>query len=280
LYWPLLEPAGALEILAHRIVWSMVTMAVLVLVLHRTRTATRLVRSRRTRWLLLAASLVIGLNWLGFIFGVNNGRVLEVSLGYFVNPLVSVLLGVLVLGETLRPAQWGAIGLAALAVVVLTVDYGRLPWVALLLAFSFGTYGLLKKKAGAGSVESLAVETVFLAPVALAYLAWLAATGAGTFLTDGVGHALLLTTTGAVTALPLICFGAAALRLPLSTLGLLQYLAPTLHFALGVWVFHEPLSPVRLVGFVLVWLALGIFTVEALHHRRRQLALAAQASAT
>jgi chloramphenicol-sensitive protein RarD len=258
----------------------MVTMALLVVVLHRTGTAAALVRAPRTRWLLLAASLVIGLNWLGFIFGVNNGRVLEVSLGYFVNPLVSVLLGVLVLGEVLRPAQWGAIGLAAVAVVILTVDYGRPPWVALLLAFSFGTYGLLKKKAHAGSVESLAVETVFLAPVALAYLAWLSMTGAGSFLTDGVGHALLLTTTGAVTALPLICFGAAALRLPLSTLGLLQYLAPTLHFALGVWVFHEPMSPVRLAGFVLVWLALAIFTVEALHHHRRQLALAAEASAT
>ncbi len=280
LYWPLLEPAGAVEILAHRICWSLVTMLGLTLLLRRTPQLRAIFRDRRVLLLLLAASVVIGLNWGGFIWGVNNNRVVEVSLGYFINPLVTVLLGVVVLGERLRWPQWTAIGIAGVAVVILTVDYGHPPWVALLLAGSFATYGLAKKKAGAGAIESLTFETVVLTPIALAYLVWLGAVGKDSLSSEGLSHLALLATTGLVTAVPLICFGAAAIRISMTTIGLLQYLAPTIQFVLGLVVFGEPMTPVKWVGFVLVWVALAIFTVEALrHHRRRQLQMAAEAAA-
>ncbi len=222
---------------------------------------------------------MISLNWGGYIWGVNNDRVVETSLGYFINPLVTVLMGVLVLGERLRRLQWFAVGLAALAVLVLTVDYGRPPWIALLLAFSFATYGLAKKTANVDAVESLAVETLYLAPVAAAYVGWLVLTGASTFGTEGTGHTFLLTTTGVVTVIPLLCFGAAAIRVSMVTIGLLQYIAPILQFALGVLWYDEPMPASRLIGFVLVWVALVIFTWETVTHRRRQLRLVAEASA-
>ena len=279
LYWPLLEPAGAPEILAHRVLWSCLVMGALVVVLRRRAAFVAILRDRRRALLLSGAAMVITLNWLTYIWAVNNGRVVESSLGYFINPLVSVLMGIVVLGERLRREQWMAVGVAVIAVGVLTVDYGRLPWVALLLACSFGTYGLAKKLAGAGAVESLAFETLLIAPVAVAYLAWLEAQGSLAFGAHGVGHALLLASTGVVTAVPLICFGAAATRIPLVTLGLLQYLAPVLQFALGVLWFAEPMPLGRWVGFVLIWLALSLFTVEAWRHRRRQLRLVAETSA-
>ena len=279
LYWPLLEPAGAVEILAHRVCWSLVTMLVLTVSLRRTPQLRAILRSPRLLALLTVASVVIGLNWGGFIYGVNNHRVVEVSLGYFINPLVTVLLGVVVLGERLRPLQWVAIGIATLAVVGLTVDYGHPPWIAFLLAGSFGTYGLAKKKADVEAVESLTFETMVLFPVALGYLVWLWADGSANFGAHGVPHALLLTTTGLVTAVPLICFGAAAIRVSMTTIGLLQYLAPTIQFALGLVVFHENMTPVKWLGFAFVWLALALFTTEALRHRGRQLRLAAEASA-
>ena len=177
LYWRLLEPAGAVEILAHRIVWSLLTMVVLTLALRRTAQLRAILRDRRVLLLLLAAAAVISVNWGGFIYGVNADRVVEVSLGYFINPLVTVLLGVLVLGERLRPRQWVAIGIATVAVLVLTVDYGHPPWIAFLLAGSFGTYGLAKKKADVEAVESLTFETLVLTPVALGYLLWLSRAG-------------------------------------------------------------------------------------------------------
>jgi len=279
LYWPLLEPAGAVEILAHRILWSLVTMAVLVVVLRRTGQLRALLRDRRRRLLLTIAAVVVTVNWATYIWGVNNGRVVETSLGYFINPLVTVLMGVFILRERLRPLQWVAMAVAAGAVGVLTLDYGRLPWVALILAFSFGSYGLAKKTANVEAVESLAFETSVMAPVAAAYIAWLVVTGDSNFGTHGAGHALLFTTTGIVTAVPLLCFGAAAIRVPMVTLGLLQYLAPIFQFALGVLWFHEAMPPGRWVGFGLVWVALAIFTVEAVTHRRRQLRLTVEASA-
>jgi chloramphenicol-sensitive protein RarD len=280
LYWVMLEPAGALEILAHRVLWSLVTMGVLVVLLRRTSQLRALFRNRRVFALLAVGAAVITVNWATYIWGVNNGRVVEASLGYFINPLVTVLMGVFILGERLRPLQWGAMAVAGTAVAVLTLDYGRLPWVALVLAFSFGTYGLAKKTANAGAIESLTLETILLAPIAAAYIAWLVATGQSNFGSHGTGHALLFTTTGIVTAIPLICFGGAAIRVSMVTLGLLQYLAPILQFALGVVWFHEDMPPGRWVGFILVWIALAIFTVEAIHHhRRRQLALAVTASA-
>jgi chloramphenicol-sensitive protein RarD len=273
LYWPLLEPAGAFEILAHRILWSCITMGVLVLALRRTDQLRAILRDRRVRLVLTVAAIVITVNWATYIWGVNNGRVVETSLGYFINPLVTVLMGVFILHERLRPLQWVAMGIASCAVVVLTLDYGRLPYVALILAFSFGSYGLCKKTANVGATESLAYETAVIAPFAAAFVAWLAATGGSNFAAHGVGHALLFMTTGIVTAIPLIFFGAAATRVSMVTLGLLQYLAPVLQFALGVLWFHEDMPAGRWVGFVLVWIALVLFTVEAVNHRRRQLRL-------
>jgi chloramphenicol-sensitive protein RarD len=279
LYWPLLEPAGAVEILAHRVSWSLVTMVALVFAVRRSGNLRRLLSDPRKRAILVLGAGVIAINWGTYIWGVNNGHVVETSLGYFINPLVTVLMGVVILGERLRPLQWAALGLAGLAVVGLTVELGRPPWVALILAFSFGSYGLAKKKANAGAVESLTFETMVLAPVALAYIGFLSFTGASEFGVNGLGHMALLALTGVVTAIPLICFGAAATRVSMTTLGLLQYLAPTLQFALGVFLFREPMPPLRLLGFALVWVALVIFTAEALNHRRRQLRLTAEASA-
>ncbi|MDO9457774.1 EamA family transporter RarD [Nocardioides sp.] len=278
LYWPLLEPGGAVEILAHRVVWSGLTMTLLVVGLRRRAELRALLADRRVTLLLLVAAVTITSNWTTYIYGVNSGRVVETSLGYFINPLVTVLMGVLVLRERLRPVQWAALGLGVVAVGVLAWDYGRPPWIALVLAFSFGTYGLAKKSADVGAVESLAFETAVIAPFALGYLVLLGAGGDGHFGTEGVGHALLLTTTGIVTAVPLILFGAAATRVPMVSLGLLQYLAPTIQFVLGLVVFSETMTSGRWVGFVLVWAALVVFTYEALRHRHRQLVLAAASS--
>lgn len=268
LYWPLLEPAGAVEILAHRIVWSVVTMGALLVALHRVRVFRVLVADRRVHRLLTLAACLITVNWATYIWGVNNGHVVETALGYFVNPLVTVLMGVFVLGERLRSWQWVAMGVAAVAVVVLTVDYGRPPWIALVLALSFGSYGLCKKQAGAPAIESIAFETLVVGPLALAYLVWLSARGSSSFTAHGPGHALLFVATGVVTAVPLICFGGAAIRVPLVTLGLLQYLTPILQFLLGVLYFHETMPAGRWIGFALVWAALAVFTADLLRHTR------------
>ncbi len=279
LYWPLLEPAGAVEILAHRIFWSMAVMAGLIVVLGRTPQLRRVLASRRTRSILALAALVIAVNWGTYIWGVNNEHVVETSLGYFINPLVTVLMGVVILGERLRTLQWVAMAIATVAVIGLTIELGRPPWVALILAFSFGSYGLAKKKANAGAVESLTVETFVLAPVAAGYILWLMSRGSSSFGHEGIGHVALIIGTGVVTAIPLICFGAAATRVSMTTLGLLQYLAPTFQFALGVFLFGEPMPTMRWIGFMLVWVALVIFTFEAVNHRRRQLRLTAEAAA-
>ena len=268
LYWPLLEPAGAVELLAHRIVWTAVVMAALVLGLRLRHSLRAILRDRRTSLLLLGASVVISINWGVYIWSVTNEHVVEASLGYFINPLVSVALGVLVFAERLRPLQWVAIGIATLAVAGLTWDYGRLPVVALALAFSFGTYGLLRKKAGVGAVEGLTVETALLLPLAVAYLVWLQVTGAGHLLADPPGHQLWLASAGVATAIPLLCFGGAAVRIPLSTLGLLQYIAPTLQFILGITVGGEPMPASRLAGFVVIWVALALFTFDSLRDWR------------
>jgi chloramphenicol-sensitive protein RarD len=268
LYWPLLEPAGAVELLAHRVVWSAVVMALLVALLSRTQAVRALLASSKSRLLLFLAAVVISVNWGVFIWGVNNDHVVETSLGYFINPLVTVLAGVLILGERLRPLQWGALALAAVAVLGLAIENGRPPWVALTLAFSFASYGLLKKKLNAGAIEGLTVETLIVAPLALGYLVWLSSTGGSHALEDPPWHLVLLATSGAVTALPLICFGGAATRVPLTTLGLLQYLAPTLQFLLGVTLLGEPMSTGRWAGFAVIWVALVIFTADSLRQRQ------------
>jgi chloramphenicol-sensitive protein RarD len=270
LYWTLMEPASAFEQLGHRIVWSAVFMVALVTLLSRRAQLRQVVASPRTLRLLVIAAVTISINWGVFIWGVNNGHVVETSLGYFINPLVTVLAGVLVLGERLRRLQWAAVALAGLAVAGLTVSYGRPPWVALTLAFSFATYGLVRKQANVGAVEGLTVETLIAGPIALGWLIWLQASGGSTALVDLPWHLLLLTTTGVITSLPLLCFGAAATRIPLTTLGLLQYVAPTCHLLLGVWVFHEPMPLDRLLGFVVIWAGLALFTVDALRHSRQR----------
>lgn len=279
LYWPLLEPAGAVEILAHRIAWSVLTMLVVVIASRRLPHLRRLFLRHRARNLLTVAAVVIAVNWGTYIYGVNNHRVVETSLGYFINPLVTVLMGVLILRERLRRWQWAALAIASAAVVGLAIEYGHPPWIALTLAFSFGTYGLAKKQAGVDAVESLTFETLVLFPLALGYLFWLGGSGDSHFTGHGAAHMLLLASTGVITAVPLLCFGAAAIRVPMTTLGLLQYLAPILQFLLGVTLLDEHMSAMRWVGFGLVWVALVIFTVDAGQYRRRQARLVAEASA-
>ncbi len=264
-YWPLLQPAGSVEILAHRIAWSLVVMAVITAALGRWAGIRRL--SRRGWAMVAAASVLIAVNWGVYIHAVNTGHVVEAALGYFINPLVSVLLGVFVLRERLRLPQYAALTIAVTAVVVLAVDYGRLPWISLVLACSFGLYGLLKKTVPLEATASVTAESLVLAPIAVGYLIWLGP--AGTFASHGWGHALILASAGLVTAIPLILFGAGARLVPLVTLGMLQYLAPVLQFSWGVFVMHEPMPASRWFGFALVWVALAIFTVDAVRARRR-----------
>ena len=269
LFWPLLEPAGSVEILAHRMAWSLVFVTAALLVVRRWAWAGELIRQPRRLALVAVAAGVITVNWGVYIWSVNSGHVVEASLGYFINPLVTIAMGVLLLKERLRPVQWAAVAVGFSAVVVLTVGYGRPPWISLVLAFSFATYGLVKKKVNLGGVESLAAETAIQFLPAVGYLAWLTAQGKSTFTTEGFGHAALLAAAGAVTALPLVLFGAAAIRVPLSTLGLLQYLAPVFQFLLGVLYFHEAMPAERWAGFALVWLALTLLTADAWRAARR-----------
>ncbi|MDQ8704431.1 EamA family transporter RarD [Streptomyces sp. LHD-70] len=269
LFWPLLKPAGAGEILAHRMVWSLALVALVLLVMRRWAWAGELLREPRKLGLVTIAATVITVNWGLYIWSVNTGHVLEASLGYFINPLVTIAMGVLLLKERLRPLQWTAVGVGAAAVLVLAVGYGQPPWISLTLAFSFATYGLVKKKVNLGGLESLAAETTIQFLPALGYLIWLGTRGESHFGPHGAGHAALLAATGLVTAIPLILFGAAAIRVPLSTLGLLQYLAPVFQFVLGITYFHEAMPPERWAGFALVWLALSLLTWDALRNARR-----------
>ncbi|TDQ01375.1 EamA family transporter RarD [Labedaea rhizosphaerae] len=270
LYWQLLAPAGAFEILAHRIVWTLIVVAILVAATRRLPQLRVLARDRRKVRFLAVGAVVIAINWGMYILGVLTGHVVETSLGYFINPLVTIVLGVLVLGERLRWFQWLALAVAASAVVELTFDYGQVPWLSLTLACSFGTYGLMKKKADVGTVEGLTVETVLLAPIALGYLLITGFAGHATFGHFGLGNAIALAGTGIITAIPLLCFGAAATRVPLTTMGLLQYLVPSIQFTIGLVVFHESMTTARWVGFGLVWLALAMITAESLLVRRKE----------
>jgi len=268
LYFPLLEPAGGLEIVAHRVLWSLLFVAVLLTVLRHWGQVRALVTDRRRLLVLAGAAVLIAVNWLVFVYGVNSGQVVETSLGYFINPLVSVLLGVMVFGERLRRLQWVAVATAGLAVAVLTIDYGRPPWIALALAASFALYGVMKKLVRVDAAPGLFVETALVAVPAAVVLAVLHSGGNGTFGNAGTGHALLLVVSGIATAVPLLLFAAAARRIPLSTVGLLQYLTPLMQLAIGVFVYDEPMPPARLAGFLIVWVALAIFTADSLRHAR------------
>jgi chloramphenicol-sensitive protein RarD len=271
LYWPLLEPASSLEIVAHRFAWSLLVVLVLLAVTRDWAWLGPFAHDRASQWRLAVASVVIAANWCLYIYGVNSDQVVETSLGYFINPLVTVLIGVLLLGERLNRAQWVAVGLGTAAVLVLAVDYGRPPWIALGLAFSFATYGLIKKQVGprVGAVASLSVESAVMFVPAVLFLVILEARGDADFGHHGVGHAALLATAGVATAVPLLFFAAAARRVPLTVMGLLQYLAPVLQFVTGVLIYDEPMPASRLAGFALVWAALTVLTIDGLRTRQR-----------
>jgi chloramphenicol-sensitive protein RarD len=277
LYWPLLEPASPVEILGHRIVWSLVLLVVVLAVTAGFAWVRRL--SARVAALLTVAAILVSVNWAVYIYGVNSEHVVETSLGYFMNPLVTVVLAMVFLHERLRRRQGLALAVAVVGVLVLTIDYGRVPWIALTLAVTFGSYGLVKNRAGIDGPQSLAVETAVVVLPASAYLLWLGGTGDGTFTTEGPGHAALLIGAGVVTALPLMLFGAAAVRIRLSTLGLLQYMTPTIQFLIGVLFYGEPMPLSQLVGFALVWIALVILMLDALGAARARMAAPAAAPA-
>jgi len=264
LYFHLLVRVPTVEILAHRVAWSVVLMGALVVALGRTAALRAALRQRAVLLRFAATAVLIACNWGIYIGAVNSGHVVDASLGYFINPLVSVALGTLVLHERLRPLQWVAVALAAVGVAWLTWLAGTLPWIGLALAASFGLYGLLRKTGTLGAVEGLALETALLAPLALAYLA---ARGHGGPLGSDLTTALLLLASGPVTALPLMLFAAAARRLPLATLGLLQYLAPTLQLVVGVLIFGEPFGWARAAGFAAIWASLGLLAVDGLGAR-------------
>ncbi len=267
LYFPLLEPAGAIEILAHRMLWSLLISSIILTVVRGWRAIVTM--PPRVWGLVVAAAILISVNWVIYIWAVNNGHVVEAALGYFINPLVSVVLGVLLFRERLRIPQWTAVGLGTGAVVVLAVAGGSFPWVALSLAFSFGFYGLVKKIIPLAPTASLTAEGLVQFVPALIYVVTITVAGTSTFASYGSGHVLLMASTGLVTCVPLLAFAAAAQALPLSILGLLQYLTPVLQFLLGVLWFHEPMPAYRWVGFVLVWSALIVFTVDAMRQARR-----------
>jgi chloramphenicol-sensitive protein RarD len=269
LYWKLLRPAGPMEILAHRILWSAAFVSLLLLAMRNWRFLAGLARRPRTLAGVALAATVIAVNWGMYIYGVNSDHVVETSLGYFINPLVTVLLGVVVLRERLRGAQWVALAVGAAAVGVLTVDYGRLPWIALTLAISFALYGLMKKSLALPAAEGLFVESLALTAPAVAYLGWLMAQDRSTFGNVSALQTTLLVLAGAVTAIPLLLFAGAANRIPLSGLGLLQYLTPTLQLGCGVLIYHEPLPPAQLAGFALVWVALAVFTWDGIRNARQ-----------
>ncbi|BCW68133.1 protein RarD [Arthrobacter sp. NicSoilB4] len=271
LYFFLLQPAGAVEIVANRVLWSLIFCVLLITVTRSWRVLGAAFRNRTVIFPLIIAAVLIAVNWLTYVYGVTTGQAVEASLGYFINPLVSVLLGVVVLKEKLRPLQWAAVGIGFIAVGVLTVSYGKLPWIALTLALSFGLYGFVKKRVGprADAATSLTVETIVLAPVAGATMIVLALSGSATLTVNGAAHFWLLAASGIITAVPLLFFGASARRLPMTTIGLLQYFAPVLQFIVALAVFHEPMTTDRWIGFGVVWLALLVLTVDMLLTTRK-----------
>ena len=265
-FFPLLKPAGAVEVLAHRIVWTSVVMAVLLLAARRMSDLARI--DRRTWLLLVCASALISANWAIYVYAVNNGHVVDAALGYFVNPLVSVLLGVLIFRERLNRAQLVALLIALVAVILLSVEVGDVPVIALGLAGSFGLYGAVKKVVAVDPPVSVGLEAAIAAPLAIGYLVALQVGGHGQFTNHGPGHLVLMILAGPVTAIPLLFFAAAAHRLPLVTLGLLMYLNPAMQMTWGVVVGHEPMPPGRWIGFALIWVALVVFTVDAVRRAR------------
>jgi len=271
-YFKLLSAAGSFEIIGHRIVWTFVFCLLAVVLWREVGHLREVLASPKLFWGLTASGLLVTINWSIYVWGVLNDHVVDAALGYFINPLVTVGLAVVVLKERLRLAQKVAVGVGALAVVVIAFGYGQVPWVALSLAITFGLYGLAKNKVGGrvSPLVGLTVETALLTPIALAFLVWLQASGTSQFLANGPGLTIGLVAAGLVTAVPLVMFAAAAGRIPLSMIGLIQYLTPTIQFAFGVWINHEVMPLPRWLGFGLVWVALVILTVDSLRAARGQ----------
>ena len=255
LYWPLLEPANPLEIVSHRAVWTLVFCLIVLTLTKQIHSTIVILKNPRKMIGLLATTILISINWITYIWATNNGHVVEAALGYYINPLIIIAFGVLLLHEKMRPLQWVAVSIAAIGVIILTIDYGRLPWVAIALALSWGSYGLIKKVLDLGALDGLAIETLIsLIPYGF-YLLYLGHQGTGQF-----GQKTLLTvlliSAGAITAIPLLLFNGSTTRLPYSTIGLLQYITPTIQFSIGVWVRHEDMPTARWVGFIIIWFAL------------------------
>ncbi len=269
IYWKILEGVPALQLISHRIIWSFVLLALIVAIWREWRAFFANARAPRVLGVYALAAVLVGVNWLTYVWAVNAGHIVETSLGYFINPLISIVFGVALLRERLRAWQWVAVGLAGTGVVYLTFDYGRLPWIALTLAVTFALYGLVKKFAPLGSVHGLALETGILLVPALGVLAAAEARGGGAFLHSYASTNLLLVGAGVVTTVPLLLFASAARRIPLTLIGVLQYIAPTLQFCLGVFVYRETITAHTLFGFGLVWAALALFGVEGVLSRRQ-----------
>ncbi len=269
IYWPYLEPASSLEILSHRVVWSLITLFIIISFLKQWQIVFDAVKIKKAAWLLLLGSIFISINWGVFIWAVGNDRVVDTALGYFMNPLVSVALGLIIFREKLRPLQWTAVAIAFVAVLYLTFAVGSFPWISLSLAFSFGFYGLVKKIANIPSLPSLTIETTFAAPFFIGFLIWLYSRGELSFIQDGVSHALWLSSSGLATVIPLLFFGAAVIRLPLSVTGLLQYLAPILQFLVGLFIFNEVVTTAKWIGFFGIWIALSFFSIDAWRYSKK-----------
>jgi len=267
LYWPLLEPANPLEIVSHRAVWTLVFCIIVLLATKALKQTLVTLKRPKVAVKLFLASILISINWLIYVWATNNGHVVEASLGYYINPLIIIGFGVILLKEKMRPMQWVALTIATIGVLVLTIDYGRLPWIALVLAISWGSYGVIKKQLDLGALEGLAIETFISGFFYLGYLIFLGNQGTGQF-GNSWGLTLLLISAGAVTAVPLLLFNGSTTRLPFTTIGLLQYITPTLQFSVGVWVRHEDMSTARWVGFMIIWVALSALAIDLVRSNR------------
>ena len=267
IYWPLLKPANPLEIVSHRAVWTLVFCFIILALTKTLKSTLSLLKHPKIVAGLFLSSILISINWIIYIYAANNEHVIEASLGYYINPIVVIATGVIVLKEKMRPLQWLAVGIATLGVAVLTIDYGRLPWIALGLAFSWGSYGLVKKQLGLGALEGLSIETLLSSGFYLGYLIWLGNSGEGHF-TYSLTLTLLLIGGGAVTAIPLLLFNGSTNLLPLTLVGLLQYITPTIQFCIGVWYYHEDMPTARWVGFFIIWVALMSLAIDLIKSGR------------
>jgi len=267
IYWPLLKPANPLEIVSHRAVWTLVFCFIILALTKTLKSTLSLLKHPKIVAGLFLSSILISINWIIYIYAANNEHVIEASLGYYINPIVVIATGVILLKEKMRPLQWLAVGIATLGVAVLTIDYGRLPWIALGLALSWGGYGLVKKQLGLGALEGLSIETLLSSGFYLGYLIWLGNRGEGHF-TYSLTLTLLLIGGGAVTAIPLLLFNGSTNRLPLTLVGLLQYITPTIQFCIGVWYYHEDMPTARWVGFFIIWVALMSLAIDLIKSSR------------